>query len=189
MKRTWTSLSLVIMLTGCDAARRDAANDVAPAETNVPASPVPDATAPGQPGGLPDDRAPLSEGPIEFNSGQGAGQVLQSFGALLEQKKFAEARLLWGDNGRASGLTEREFVESYAKYAEVHAEVGRPGEPEGAAGSVYVEVPVRLYGKLKSGAPFNLVGTMTLKRVNDVPGSSAEQRRWHIASSNLKPRP
>ena len=128
-------------------------------------------------------------GPIDPNSAQGAGQVLQRFGGLLEQKKFAEARLLWGDGGRASGLTEREFVEAYAKYAEIHAEVGRPGEPEGAAGSIYVEVPVRLYGRLRSGAPFNLAGTMALKRVNDVPGSTADQRRWHIASSNLKPRP
>lgn len=195
MKRRWTSLTLVIAMAGCDAPRQ-AANDSGSAEsaneTTLPAPvgpPAPDSTAPGQPGGLPDDRTPISEGAIDPNSPQGAGQVLQSYGALLEQRKFAAARRLWGDNGRASGLTEIEFIETYSKYSEIHAEVGRPGDAEGAAGSIYTEVPVRLYGKLKSGGPVNLVGTMTLRRVNDVPGSTAEQRRWHIASSDLKPRP
>jgi len=50
-------------------------------------------------------------------------------------------------------------------------------------------VPFRLYGKLKNGAPFNLVGPVTLRRVNDVPGSTEEQRRWHIAKSELAARP
>lgn len=126
---------------------------------------------------------------MDLKGPEGAGQVLQQYGGLLEQRKFAAARRLWGDNGRASGLTEIEFVEAYSKYSEIHAEVGRPGNAEGAAGSIYTEVPVRLYGKLNSGGPFNLVGTMTLRRVNDVPGSTDEQRRWHIISSSLKPRP
>jgi hypothetical protein len=60
---------------------------------------------------------------------------------------------------------------------------------EGAAGSSYVEIPFRLYGKLKAGRTFNLVGPITLRRVNDVPGSTEEQRRWHIYQSGLKPRP
>ena len=108
---------------------------------------------------------------------------------LLEQRRFAEARRLWSDDGRASGLTEREFVAAYDKYAEVHSEVGAPGRMEGAAGSAYVEIPFRLYGTLKTGKPFNLVGPVTLRRVNDVPGSTEEQRRWHIYRSGLKPRP
>jgi hypothetical protein len=53
----------------------------------------------------------------------------------------------------------------------VRAEVGAPGSLEGAAGSSYVEVPVRIDG---------LPGTATLRRVNDVPGSTEAQRRWHI---------
>ena len=67
------------------------------------------------------------------------------------------------------------------------AEVGAPGEPEGAAGSSYVEIPLRLYGKLKTAKSFNLVGPVILRRVNDVPGSSAAQREWHIYRSDLKP--
>ncbi len=115
--------------------------------------------------------------------------MLQSFGTLLAQRKFAEARKLWSDGGRASGLAEAEFIAAYDKYAEIHTEVGTPGRLEGAAGSSYVVIPFRVYGTLQSGKPFNLVGPVTLRRVNDVPGSTDEQRRWHIYRSGLKPRP
>ena len=145
---------------------------------------------PGTPGGLPNDRAPLTEptGPIDPASAEAAGQVAQRYGGLLEQRKFAEARRLWGDGGKASGLSEAQFAAAYAKYAAIHSEVGRPAGMEGAAGSVYITVPFRLYGTLKSGGSFNLVGPLTLRRVNDVPGSTEAQRRWHIEKSDLKPR-
>jgi hypothetical protein len=145
---------------------------------------------PGTAGGLPDDRTPLEEpkGPIDPASAEAAGQVVQLYGGLLEQRKFAEARKLWGDGGKASGLTESQFIAAYDKYASIHSEVGRPAGMEGAAGSVYITVPFRLYGTLKGGGDFNLVGPLTLRRVNDVPGSTEAQRRWHIEKSDLKPR-
>jgi hypothetical protein len=158
--------------------------------TLLEAPPInPETIKPGEPGGLPDDRTPISEGAIDPKSGQGAGQVLQLFGGLLEQRKFGDAYRLWSDNGRASGLSEAQFITAYDKYAEIHSEVGAPGQMEGAAGSSYVDIPFRLYGKLKSSGPFNLIGTVTLRRVNDVPGSTDEQRRWHIYKSDLNARP
>lgn len=195
MKRTLTSITLVIAVAGCDIRRAEPANEngaeASPALEANEAKPVPapDKIKPGETGGLPDDRTPVEEGAIDPGSAQGAGQVLQQFGALIEEHKFAEARQLWSGDGAASGLTEPEFIAAYAKYAEIHSEVGAPGEAEGAAGSIYVDVPFRLYGTLKTGRPFNLVGPVTLKRVNDVPGSTEEQRRWHIYQSGLKPRP
>ena len=137
---------------------------------------------PGTVGGLPDDRSQLEEpqGPIDPASAEAAGQVVQRYGGLLEQRKFVEARNLWGDGGKASGLTEPQFVAAYDKYASIHSEVGRPADMEGAAGSSYVDYPVQLYGRLRNGKEFNARGTMTLRRVNDVPGSTEEQRKWHI---------
>jgi hypothetical protein len=70
-------------------------------------------------------------------------------------------------------------------YREIHANIGGPGQAEGAAGSVYVDVPVQLYGRLRDGKEFNARGTMTLRRVNDVPGSTAEQRKWHIYKADF----
>jgi hypothetical protein len=147
----------------------------------------PETVAPGQAGGLPDDRNTLDEGPIDPKSAQGAGQVLQSYAALLEQSRFAEARRLWSNGGEASGLSEKEFAETNAKFAEIHGEVGAPGGMEGAAGSSYVMIPFRLYGKLRDKRPYNSVGTVTLRRVNDVPGSTEEQRRWRIYRMDMQP--
>jgi hypothetical protein len=190
-------LIFVAVALGCaSCGKSEPGNETQPAtiaENNMTdATKVDPATIkPGEPGGLPDDRTLLEEpsGTIDPKSAEAAGQVMQLFGGLLEQGKFAEAYRLWSDNGRASGLSEAQFAAAYDKYAEIHSEVGKPGQSEGAAGSIYIDVPFRLYGKLKSGAPFNLVGPVTLRRVNDVPGSTEEQRRWHIAKSELVARP
>ncbi len=184
-------VALAIACASCDRGPPVEGNRTeAPVENQAPAPPAaPGAIKPGEAGGLPDDRAPLPEGEIDPKSGQGAGQVLQRFGGLLEQRRFAEAYRLWSDDGRSSGRTEAQFIAGYDRYAEIHSEVGGPGPIEGAAGSAYVEVPFRLYGKLKTGEPFNLVGPVTLRRVNDVPGSTAEQRQWHIYRMEVQPQP
>ena len=160
----------------------------APPPTQDPNAPV-EAPAPGSPAGLPDDRTPISEAPFTPQSAQGAADVVQTYFALIGEKKYAEAWSLWSDGGKASGLTQAEFVASFDKYAQYSGNVGAPGEIEGAAGSLHVEVPAIVFGRLKTGAPFNLKGPITLRRVNEVPGSTPKQRRWHIATSGLKPVP
>jgi hypothetical protein len=144
--------------------------------TQAPLSPP----APGEPGGLPDDRTPVSEGPIDAKGAQGAGQVLQSYFALLESGKSSEADKLWSDSG-----TPSDFANRLAKYREVHANIGAPGDLGGAAGSIYVDVPVQLYGRLQDGKEFHARGSMTLRRANDVPGSTEEQRKWHIYRADV----
>ncbi|QNM82442.1 hypothetical protein H8M03_10555 [Sphingomonas sabuli] len=173
------------------AAANDAVTTPAPAPAPADNGTAPPVGTPGTAGGLPDDRTPLEEpqGPIDPASAEGAGQVVQLYGGLLEQRKFAEARRLWGDNGGASGMTETQFAAAFDKYDVIHSEVGKPFGLEGAAGSSYISVPFRLFGTLKQGGEFNLVGPLVLRRVNDVPGSSDAQRRWHIDQSGVKPRP
>lgn len=132
---------------------------------------------------LPDDRTPLEEpnGPIDPKSAEAAGQVVQSFGALIEQKRWAEAEALWGDAATAS-----RFTADLKRNRESHIEIGRPGEPEGAAGSVYVTMPIVFYGKNSAGADFRRGADVILRRVNDVDGSTEAQRRWHIERIELK---
>jgi hypothetical protein len=170
------------------AAAPGARNDHPAASTDnrlvrAPVEPAP----PGTSGGLPDDRTPVPEAPFAENSAQGAAQVVQSYFALLEAGRFAEARRFWSDGAAAGGRSETAFAASYRAWPEVHAQVGAPGDIEGAAGSLYVEVPVQVYGRTAAGEAFNRRGTVTLRRVNDVPGSTAEQRRWHIARSDVEP--
>ena len=132
--------------------------------------------APGEPGGLPDDRSPVSERPIDPKSAQGAAQVLQTYFANVESGNSAEAAKLWSEGAQKLDLSP---------YKEIHANIGAPGAMQGAAGSSYVDVPVQLYGRLQNGKEFNRRGTMTLRRVNDVDGSTAEQRKWHIYRSDF----
>jgi len=137
------------------------------------------APAPGTPGGLPDDRTPLSEpqGPIDPKSAEAAGQVVQHYGALIEQRRFDEAAILWTD---AKGA--KTFGDRFRTYREIHVQVGKPADMEGAAGSIYITVPVVLNGASSSGSPFTCRGDATLRRANDVPGSTERQRQWHIAA-------
>ena len=62
-----------------------------------------------------------------------------------------------------------------------------PGTPEGAAGSIYIEVPVVTYGRLADGREFHQSGQAVLRRVNDVPGATPAQLRWRIVRIELKP--
>jgi membrane-bound inhibitor of C-type lysozyme len=133
--------------------------------------------APGTPGGLPDDKTPVSEAPFAPTSAQGAANVVQTYYALVEAGKYAEAGKLRSDGNAGD----------FSPYASYHAQVGAPGESEGAAGSIYIEVPVVVYGRLKTGAELHQSGKAVLRRVNDVPGSTAAQRRWHIERIELTP--
>ena len=177
MKR---SIAVVLLLAAACSKQSapSAGNEVAPGnetaavQDDAPLNPP----APGQPGGVPDDRTPISEGAIDPKSGQGAGQVLQSYFALVESGRFAEADKLWSKGVERLDLTG---------YREVHGNIGAPGKVEGGAGSLYVEITVQLYGRLKDGEEFSSRGMMILRRVNDVPGSTEEQRRWHIMNAEF----
>ena len=127
--------------------------------------------------------------PPAETSALGAARRLLQYCDAVATKRYRDAYALWSDNGRASGMSLAQFGDSFAKYAAYDCHIGEPGDPEGAAGSIYVIVPLRVTGALTRGGGFVLEGPVTMRRVNDVPGSTAEQRRWHISASGLAPRP
>lgn len=176
------------MLSACggpapEEGARQNGNAVAAAPAGPIAKPEPvQPAAPGTPSGLPDDRTPVSEAPFAETSAQGAANVVQTYYALIEAGKYAGAWKLWSDGGRASGVDPNDFAAAFGKYLEYHAQIGAPGDIEGAAGSLYVTVPIQAYGRRADGTAFREAGTVTLRRVNDVPASSAEQRKWHISA-------
>src|SRR5690348_1351266 len=91
---------------------------------------------------LPDDRTPLPEpkGPIDPKSAEAAGQVVQHYGALIEQGRWTESWKLWSSPDSA-----KQFDRNWRQDSEVHMEIGKPGDTEGAAGSIYTTVPVVFY--------------------------------------------
>nr|WP_286207591.1 hypothetical protein [Hephaestia sp. MAHUQ-44] len=161
----------------------------APRMRPLPApSPLATPPAPGEPGGLPDDRTPVAEAPFTPESAQGAASVVQTYYALLEQRKYRAAWQLWSDGGKASGMSADAFAAGFGQYHAYHANIGAPGRVDAGAGQRYVEVPVQIYGTLKDGErPFNMRGSITLHRTAEIPGASAEDKSWHIVKAVIDP--
>jgi hypothetical protein len=193
MKRT-IALAAVLLTTACQVEQtpgntHNTANEAAlapsgeaPRSNDVAASPTPPTPAPappGEPGPTPSSEA----------SPDAAVAVLQAYCDAIAHKNYAGAFRMWVGKGEATGMSEAAFAQSFAKYDAYDCSFGKPGDAEGAAGSSFITVPAVVTGTLAKGGGFSLRGPMTLKRVNDVPGSSAEQRHWHISTSGLKPRP
>ena len=132
-----------------------------------------------------DDRTSLIEpkGPIDPKSVEAAGQVVQHYGALIEQSRWTKSSALWG---RCRAPRRRSSAD-LAGYADVHLEIGDLGDAEGAAGSIYVTDAGDLLRRTKNGgSPYRRPAEVTLRRVNDVPGSTDAQRRWHIERIDWK---
>jgi hypothetical protein len=191
MNRIIAAATFVILAGACQkqperAAQSNEQNAPAPAAP-APAAPLneaaPSPPGPGPKGGLPEDRTPLGEpkGPIDPRSGEAAGQVVQHYGALIEQKRWSESWKLWSNLNAA-----KEFDRNWRNDSGVHMEIDKPGDMEGAAGSSYVTVPAVFYGKTNAGGSFRRSANVILRRVNDVPGSTEAQRRWHIERIDLK---
>jgi hypothetical protein len=173
-----------LALSACNQRADQSASSNAQQPVNPSANQSPPAAVP-PPATGPDARTPLAEpkGPIDAKSAEAAGQVVQHYGALIEQGRWEEAGALW--NNLESGAKFAAQLRSYA--AEVHLEIGNPGEPEGAAGSIYVTIPIFFYGDAMDRQPFRRSADVILRRVNDVPGSTDAQRRWHIERIDVKP--
>ncbi len=127
-----------------------------PPKAKAPAAQAATAPAP-EPKQVVEER-PTSAAAAE---GQGAAQVLQTYYALIEAGKYAEAYAL---REPRAGVTPERFADNFERYAEHSATIGAPSEPVQAGGWLYVEVPVHTYGAMKGGKPFGSGGTVTLRR-------------------------
>ena len=180
--KTAALVAAVLILSGCGQSQ--------PEQTPRQRAPAP--TQQGSPAALPnesykaslpDERAPLPDpkSVIDPKSAEAASQVVQHYGALIEQGRWTESWKLWGDPGAAMA-----FDRNWRDDSDVHMESGKPGDMEGAAGSSYVTVPAVFFGKSNGGASFRLPADVKVRRVNDVPGSTQAQRRWHIERIDLR---
>ena len=111
--------------------------------------------------------------------------VLRYYNAI-EHGRYATAYRLWGDAGRRSGQSYAAFVRGFARTGHTRVWAGVPTDGEGAAGSVFVTVPVTVTATLKTGTRQRFRGSYVLRRVNDVDGATAAQLRWHLESAKLR---
>jgi len=167
MRLTAIGISAALLV----ACNQQTAQNQPTANAPEPATPVNDAApAPATNASASTKPTSLSEpkGPIDPKSVEAAGQVVQSYGALIEQHRLGEAAKLWGDSAAATS-----FAQGLPR--DVHLEIGDLGETEGAAGSIYTTMPVTFYAD-----KYRRAADVILRRVNDVDGSTEAQRRWHI---------
>ncbi len=117
--------------------------------------------------------------PDEMKGAAGARHVLGLWADALERSDWQAARAQWGDDGAMSGLSPADYAARYARYRQLKVKIDR-GEADAGAGSLFYAAPITLSGITREGAPFLVKGRAYLRRVNDVPGASAAQLRWHI---------
>lgn len=114
-----------------------------------------------------------------------AADTVRLYYDAINARDYPVAYAQWGDDGAASGKPYADFVRGFADTASVRVSA-REQPVEGGAGSLYATVPVTVDAVLADGRRQHFVGEYVVRRVNDVDGSSTEQRRWHLQSAKLK---
>ncbi|AMG74153.1 hypothetical protein [Sphingopyxis granuli] len=118
-------------------------------------------------------------------SSEAAVDVVKRYYAALDARDYATAWLQWGQDGPPNQPLEK-FRQGFAHTRSTHVTIDSAGEAEGAAGSLYLTVPVRVEATLDSGELQRFRGHYIVRRVNDVDGATADQLRWHIDSAHLQ---
>lgn len=115
-----------------------------------------------------------------------ARAVVADYYAAIDRRRYPVAYRAWDRGGAASGQSAAGFARGFARTAHVVARVGAARDEEGAAGSSYVTVPVDVRAVLTDGRRQHFTGSYVLRAVNDVPGSTPDERRWHLYSATLR---
>jgi len=100
---------------------------------------------------------------------------VRGFVRLLNGGRFGDAYMLLGP----SAAPRAEFDQRFAGYRHLRVTAGDAGDQDGAAGSIYLSIPLTVSGEVDD-KNVERHATAILRRVNDVPGSTEGQRRWHI---------
>ena len=118
--------------------------------------------------GAPAAQAPTAD---ELAVAQSAAAALTRYYDHLAGRDYRGA---WALRERGPGLDFARFAASFDRYEEYRATVGLPSLPAEQDGTLWVSVPVQLYGRMRDGAPFGSVGRVTMKRAPGEP--------WKIVS-------
>ncbi|PSJ37575.1 hypothetical protein [Allosphingosinicella deserti] len=160
----------LIVLCFCAAACR---GDEQSSESS-PARNAPRVEAPAQaPRG---DPSPENRPTPKDNEGKDAAAVLRRYYDHIEAGRTREA---WAMRSASDAGYDR-FERNFAAYDRYKVSLGPATQPVEAAGWVYVEVPIQIFGTMKGGKGFGSVGNVTMRKAVDIPGATARDRAWHI---------
>jgi hypothetical protein len=165
------------LAVGCMAAANTSA---VPSSSATPAANVPSATPALEATTGPQ---PPSNARKDIVDNQ-AARIVHDYYAAINARDYRKAYRLWDHDGEASKQTFEEFSGGFADTAETRVEIGRPSDPEGAAGSQYITLPVEVNANLKDGTEQRFKGEYVLRR-SMVEG--AEHRgEWRIYSADIR---
>lgn len=178
--------SIIAAALGCALLLGACAGDAAPPPAATQqAAPLPDSPPPAQPNDQPPPGEAATTPPADA-SPEAARAVIVDFYAAINEGDYRRAYLHWADAGGASQQSFEQFRDGFAATAEVAAEIGEPFDTNAGAGSIYTSIPVTLAASQTDGSVRTFQGAYVLRRANDVPGSTAEQRRWHIQRADIR---
>jgi hypothetical protein len=144
---------------------------------------------------VPSDTSRARRGPSVYSTpepvpdtledgGRGAEAVVRAYYGAISDRDYERAYVAWGADGPPGRPTLHAFASGFTGTDSVHVVLGAPGRIEGAAGSRYIRIPVRVRAFEHGIGPREYVGSYTLRR-SVVPGSDAANRQWHLYSANL----
>jgi hypothetical protein len=177
MMRRWVGVALVA-LAGCHSGSPAPAptGAIAPADqgSSLPAPASPPSSAVGL---APTPTPQPTQDQAALDS-RDCRTVAQAYADAIERHAFDFAARAWNDPVIDAARLKARFAGFTGPRIEI-----KKVEEEGAAGSLYCTVT----GVLNDTGPNKKTrsGEIVLKRVNDVPGATADQLRWTIRSSTF----
>lgn len=124
-----------------------------------------------------------TEKAVDFSK-QTPQQVVQSLYEAINDQRYEDAYRLWDQDGKASQKTLPEFKRGYEQTVQTEVTVIGQTTTEGAAGSLYAKVPVRIEAELTSGKQLFFTGYYVLRRRNVPQNSLADP--WRIYDAELE---
>ena len=126
---------------------------------------------------VPTSRRPT----IDPKSTEAAVELARAFTRLIDCRQFNEAYMLLGANAPARSR----FDDDFSHFSNLRVTLGTAGLQDGAAGSIYVSIPLTVAGR-RDGRDISRSADLAMRRVNDVPGSTDAERHWHIDRINWR---
>jgi hypothetical protein len=154
-QKTADVAALLLLLAGCGTEQaRDPADNIAGAEANAAAAKaLPPPTA---------EQLAIS------------GAAAEALGRYYTHIGRGDYRAAFAMRERRPGLGYERFAASFEPYGDYRATIGTPSYPAEQDGTLWVEVPVQLYGRMRDGSPFGSVGRVTMKRPRGIEA-------WQVA--------
>jgi hypothetical protein len=118
--------------------------------------------------------------------------VIRHYYGAINAKQYKAAFGDWegaSSGTNVKGQTLATFKKGFKGTASVTVSIGVPGQIEGAAGSSYIEIPVNVTSRPKTGQARKFSGSYTLRKSNlsEADGATVEMRTWRIYSASLAP--